>query len=97
VPLTPPIAPPFVDRTAPRVRVLSAPRSRTTKRRAVFRFRTERGARLTCRLDRRKTRRCASRYAVTVARGAHVLRVVATDAAGNRSRTTVRRWRVVRG
>jgi hypothetical protein len=93
-----PVAPtPVADRTAPRLRVLSGPRSRTTKRRAVFRFSTERGARLTCRLDRGKARRCTSRYAVTVARGAHVLRVYATDAAGNRSRTLIRRWRVVRG
>lgn len=89
--------PAAADRPAPRVRVTSAPRSRTTKRRAVFRLSTERGARLTCRLDRGKAKRCASRYAVTVSRGAHVLRVYATDAAGNRSATAVRRWRVVRG
>jgi hypothetical protein len=95
-PVAPP-AVPAVDRTAPRVRVLSMPRLRTTKRRAIFRFSTERGARLTCRLDRGRAKRCTSRYAVTVARGAHVLRVYATDAAGNRSKTVVRRWRVVRG
>nr|WP_246852393.1 S8 family serine peptidase [Patulibacter sp. SYSU D01012] len=92
-----PSVPVLRDTVRPVVRLTSGPRPRTRARRARFVVRTEKGATLRCRVDRGRWRACRSPFVVTARVGLHVVRVQATDAAGNRSRVAVRRWRVLRG
>jgi hypothetical protein len=70
----------------------------TRKHRATFRFRsTDIGhPRFKCKLDRRPRRACGPRKTYRhLKRGRHILRVRATDLAGNVERRAARyRWRV---
>jgi hypothetical protein len=75
-----------VDTRAPRVRIAGPRRVRTDRRRAAttFRVRAPRRARLRCRIDSRRPRRCSSPYRTPdLRRGRHTLKVKAVDRAGN--------------
>ena len=78
--------------------VVLGPRS-TTNPRPVYRFVShERGSRVSfhCAFDRPKLHRCPSRYRQRLAAGRHVLRVLAVDGAGRRSRLTTVRVLILR-
>ena len=80
--------PPVVDRTPPRTRILSHPRSSLTtakaRRRVVFRFASsEPGSHFRCKLDRAPYLACASPRAFSLAPGRHAVRIAAVDRAGN--------------
>lgn len=83
---------PSSDRTAPGTRIASGPGTRLRERRATFRFTaTEAGARFECALDDDPFAACSATTTLRhLNRGAHVLRVRAVDAAGNRDRTPAR-------
>ncbi len=76
------------DRKPPRTMITGLPGklllAAGPRRRVVFRFASnERGSRFRCKLDARPYQPCASPRAFTVGRGAHAVRIVAIDAAGN--------------
>lgn len=89
---------PAADTTPPSGKISKRPKSRTTKRRAKFKFTSnEAGSTFLCKLDRGKYKACKSSYSKKVKLGKHTLRMIAVDAAGNRDATpAVWRWRVVR-
>ena len=73
-----------VDTVPPRTVIRSGPASGGRSTRAGFSFTAETGATFQCRLDDAGWRPCASPFELTgLAVGGHVLRVRATDAAGN--------------
>jgi thermitase len=73
-------------------------RARGRRARVVFRFGSdEAGTGFFCQIDGAPYRRCRARLVRRFGLGAHVLRVIAVDAAGNADRTpAVTRFRVVR-
>jgi hypothetical protein len=89
------------DSTAPRTRVTMGPGVKTHKRKAVFRFKDitsdPPGTSFVCKVDKRKWRRCKSPFrAKHLKKGRHVVKIRATDLAGNVERHPVkRRFRVV--
>jgi hypothetical protein len=89
------------DSTAPRTRVTMAPGVKTRKRNATFRFKDVTadppGTTFVCKVDQQKWKRCASPFhANHLTLGAHMLRIRATDLAGNVERHPVKRtFRVV--
>lgn len=89
------------DSTAPRTRVTMGPGVKTRKRKAVFRFRDitsdPPGTSFVCKVDKRKWKHCRSPFrAKHLKRGRHVVKIRATDLAGNVERRPVkRRFRVV--
>ncbi|HWM63437.1 MAG TPA: S8 family serine peptidase [Solirubrobacterales bacterium] len=94
--------PPVVDRDPPSTffeqRPPKAVRTATNRARVVFRFGSdEAGATFVCSIDGKPYRSCGRRLVRRFALGAHVLRVVARDAAGNVDRSpAVYRFRVER-
>ena len=86
------------DATAPDTRFVKRPMRRTRNRLAKFRFSsTEPGSTFRCKLDGRVWRSCGRIYQVRVKPGRHVMKVRATDRAGNRDRTpSAYQWRVLR-
>jgi hypothetical protein len=89
------------DSLTPRTRITMGPASKTRKRKAVFRFKDSTGdapgTTYFCKFDRRKWRQCRSPLNL---RGlklkGHVLRVKATDPAGNvEAKPATRRFKVV--
>ncbi|HEX2096900.1 MAG TPA: S8 family serine peptidase [Solirubrobacterales bacterium] len=97
---TPP--PAVADRRRPQTFFRKRPsrviRTRAKRTKVVFRLAAdEPGATFSCRIDGAPFRRCPARLVRRFRPGAHVLRVVARDAAGNVDRTpAVLRFRVVR-
>jgi len=95
-----PPKPPRPDRSPPQTRVTARPAAilfaNHGRRRVVVRFNSsEPGSSFRCKLDRRPFRPCASPRAYTVGIGAHAIRVLAIDAAGNSdSSPVVLRFRV---
>lgn len=89
------------DSTAPRTRVTMGPGVKTRKRNAVFRFKDitadPPGTTFVCKVDKAKWKHCASPFhAEHLKLGSHVVRIRATDLAGNVERHPVkRRFRVV--
>lgn len=89
------------DSTAPRTRVTMGPGVKTRKRNAVFRFKDitsdPPGTTFVCKVDKGKWKQCASPFrAKHLKLGPHVVRIRATDLAGNVERHPVkRRFRVV--
>jgi hypothetical protein len=89
------------DSTAPRTRVTMGPGVKTRKRNAVFRFKDitadPPGTTFVCKVDKAKWKHCASPFhAKHLKLGSHVVRIRATDLAGNVERHPVkRRFRVV--
>ena len=79
----------------PRTRITFGPAAKTRSRNPVFRFTDstgQPGTRFQCKLDRRRWRRCSSPLRLKrLGRGRHVLKVLATNAAGTVEPTTVRR------
>jgi Ca2+-binding RTX toxin-like protein len=100
-PLLPVVQPPPPDRRAPRTKIAARPAklllAAGPRRRVVFRFTSsERGSHFRCKLDARPYRPCTSPRAFLVGRGAHAVRIVAIDAAGNADPTpAVFRFRVI--
>jgi Ca2+-binding RTX toxin-like protein len=92
-PVLPPRPPrPSVDRTPPQTQITFRPPAVLTtnrlRRRIALRFAaTEAGATFRCKLDRRPYRPCTSPSIYWLRPGRHVLRVLASDAAGNADRT----------
>ncbi len=89
------------DSLAPHTRITLAPGAKTRRRTAVFRFLDATGnpgTTFLCRLDHRKWRPCRTpRKFRRLHFGRHVVRVRATDGAGNRERVGAkRRFKVVR-
>jgi hypothetical protein len=89
------------DSTTPHTRITMGPSSKTRKRSAIFRFTDSTGnapgTTFFCKIDRRRWKQCSSPLRL---RGLHprryVLRVKATDPAGNREATGAkRRFKVV--
>jgi hypothetical protein len=96
IPIPPPPVviprPPAPDRKPPRTKIVFRPpavlTTRGARRRVAVRFvADERGATFRCKLDRRPVRPCASPRIYSLARGRHVIRIRAVDAAGNADRT----------
>jgi hypothetical protein len=88
------------DSTAPRTRITMAPGVKTRKRKAVFRFKdvTEDppGTTFRCKVDKKKWKPCASPFRVKHLKlGHHILKIRATDLAGNRERKPVKRRFIV--
>jgi hypothetical protein len=104
LPPAPPPAPPppslvplARDTTPPGTRITAAPSRRTKIRRARIRFvSTEAGSVFQCKLDRKRWTPCRSpKLYRELAKGLHVFRVRARDAAGNADPTpAVRSWRI---
>ena len=89
------------DSLAPRTRITLGPGAKTRRRTAVFRFLDATGnpgTTFLCRLDRGKWRACKTPRSFRRLRfGRHVVRVKATDAAGNRETVGAkRRFKVIR-
>ncbi len=89
------------DSLAPRTRITLAPGAKTRRRTAVFRFLDatgNQGTAFLCRLDHGKWRPCRTPRKFRRLRfGRHVVRVKATDSAGNRERVGAkRRFKVIR-
>ncbi len=88
-----------VDSRPPETTIAGGPKGKTRKRSASFAFNAdEAGSRFECSLDRVPFAPCGSpqRFA-RLKRGAHELRVLALDAAGNEDPSPARRtWRVTR-
>lgn len=72
-----------VDVTPPESKVISAPRTGTSSRSAVFTFGASEQATFQCKLDAGPWRACVSPLRVRVAPGPHRFQLVATDVAGN--------------
>jgi hypothetical protein len=83
-----------VDTKKPKVKFKKAPAKRSTQHTAKFKIKTERGAKLTCKLDRKKAKKCKSKVKFRVGAGKHKLKVAATDAAGNVGRSGYK-WKVI--
>jgi hypothetical protein len=89
------------DSTAPRTRVTMGPGVKTRKRKAVFRFKDitsdPPGTTFRCKVDKKKWKQCRSPFrAKHLKKGRHVVKIRATDLAGNVERHPVkRRFRVV--
>jgi len=77
---------PTGDKTAPKVTGLKAPK-KTKAKRVKVRFKSnEAGATFTCRLNKSKAKRCKSPWKTPkLKKGKNLIRVQATDKAGNRS------------
>ncbi len=90
------------DSTPPQTRVTVGPGAKTAKRVAVFRFadvsEDPPGTTFACRLDHRPWQACQSPLRLSHLRPkAHVLRIRATDVAGNQEAVgTMRRFKVIR-
>lgn len=89
------------DSTAPHTRVTMGPGVKTRKHNAVFRFKDMTtdppGTTFVCKVDKQKWKRCTSPFhAKHLKTGSHVVRIRATDLAGNVERHPVKRhFRVV--
>jgi hypothetical protein len=88
------------DSTAPRTRITMGPGIKTRKRKAVFRFTdiTEDppGTTFVCKVDKKKWKPCASPFHVKHLKyGRHMVKIRATDLAGNHERKPVKRRFVV--
>jgi subtilisin family serine protease len=85
-----------VDVVPPKTTIVSGPPPSTTSRTATFAFRSSEPATFACKLDARPWRSCPARATFgSLPRGAHVLRVRATDRSGNRDGTAAaHRWTV---
>jgi hypothetical protein len=84
------------DSTAPRTRVTMGPGVKTRKRVATFRFKDitadPPGTTFVCKVDKRKWKRCSSPFrAKRLKPGRHVVKIRATDLAGNVERHPVKR------
>jgi hypothetical protein len=90
------------DSMTPRTRITMGPAAKTAKRTAIFRFVDSTGALpgtvFRCKVDKRKWKNCVSPLKLKgLTRKPHLLRVKATDAAGNAERTGAkRRFKVIR-
>jgi Ca2+-binding RTX toxin-like protein len=95
-----PPQPPRPDRSRPQTKVTARPAAllfaNQGRRRVAVRFdSSEAGSSFRCKLDRRPYRPCTSPRAYTVGIGAHAVRILAIDAAGNSdSSPAVLRFRV---
>jgi len=88
------------DSTAPRTRITMAPGVKTRKRKAVFRFKdiTEDppGTTFACKVDKRAWKPCASPFHLKHLKyGHHLVKIRATDLAGNHERKPVKRRFIV--
>ncbi len=91
---TPPV-PPGPKFAIPRTRITFAPAAKTRSRSPVFRFTDstgQEGTTFRCKLDRKRWRRCRSPLRLKrLSRGRHVLKIKATNAAGEVEPKPVRR------
>lgn len=80
-----------------RPQITAHPPRVTLSTEALFRFRSRRGRhRFVCRLDRRRARRCRSRFLIrNIGVGAHRFTVRAVGRSGRRGRPSKFRWQVV--
>lgn len=81
-----------VDTRAPQTKIAKHPKkvvlSKTVKTKASFTFTSsEKGSHFKCKLDKKKWKSCRSRTTYKVKPGKHILRVRATDRAGNTDRS----------
>ena len=84
-----------VDNAAPAVSLAGPAQDALTGSSVTFAIAAEAGARLTCRLDGNPVQPCGESVTLSgLAAGPHTFEVVATDAAGNASTATVRRFQV---
>jgi hypothetical protein len=88
------------DSTAPRTLITMGPGVKTRKRKAVFRFKdvTEDppGTTFVCKVDKKSWKGCASPFHLKHLKyGHHVVKIRATDLAGNRERKPVKRRFIV--
>jgi hypothetical protein len=88
------------DSTAPRTRITMAPGIKTRKRKAIFRFKdiTEDppGTSFSCKVDKKKWKPCASPFRIKHLKfGHHMVKIRATDLAGNHERKPVKRRFIV--
>jgi hypothetical protein len=80
-----------VDTAPPNTRIIHRPPHKNTVRHVKFRFRASERSTFSCKLDRRKWRRCESPRRVRhLDPGKHVFKVRATDIAGNVDPTPAR-------
>lgn len=88
------------DSTAPRTRITMGPGIKTRKRKAVFRFKDIAedlpGTTFTCKVDKKKWKPCASPFHLKhLQYGHHLVKIRATDLAGNHERKPVKRRFIV--
>lgn len=85
----PSLCPP-VDKTPPVVKLTKKVPKKTKKKAVKVRFKSnEAGSTFTCKLNKAKAKKCKSPYKAKLRKGKNVLKVVATDKAGNRSKPLV--------
>ena len=89
-----------VDKDPPETRIAKGPKGKIRAHSAKFRFSSdEPGSTFSCKLDRRKFRRCSSPKSYRKLKaGKHVFQVFATDSAGNRDPSPAKRtFRILEG
>jgi hypothetical protein len=88
-----------IDTRAPQTKIVRSPARKTRARKATFKFKSsERGSTFRCKLDGQAFRKCsATKTFRKLKPGSHILRVRATDVAGNVDRSpATSRWKIVR-
>ena len=79
---------PVVDRTAPKITLIGKLPKKTTKKSLKVKFRSnEAGSAFTCKVGKGKAKKCKSPYTLKLKKGKNALKVIATDKAGNKSKT----------
>ncbi len=91
-----PAPPPAADTDPPETEITKAPKLKTRKRKAKFKFSSdEPGSNFECKLDKRDFAPCSSPFRKKVRRKRHTFQVVATDDAGNADPTpATHAWKV---
>jgi hypothetical protein len=82
-----------VDTKKPTIKLKKKPAKRTSKSTAKFKFKSEQGATLSCKLDKKKAKKCKGKAKYRVGAGKHKFVVSATDAAGNVGKLSYK-WKV---
>jgi hypothetical protein len=82
-----------VDTTKPTIKLKKKPAKRTSKTTAKFKIKSEQGATLSCKLDKKKAKQCTGKAKFRVGPGKHKLVITATDAVGNVGKLTYK-WKV---
>ena len=82
-----------VDTTGPEVTVSKGPKSKSTKKKAKFKFSAEDGATFECKLDKEKFEACESPAKFKVKPGKHKLQIQATDSLGNAGEAETYKWK----
>jgi hypothetical protein len=75
--------PPAADKLAPQTKITKAPKNKTEKQKAKYKFTANEPATFQCKFDKKPLKACDSPEKYKARDGKHKFSVVATDAAGN--------------